>query len=124
MTELIHKAESFKIIGVCMEVHRQLGKGNNEIIHKDALGYEFQRAGIPFAREMEFSIQYKEIVLPHNYFADFVVFGNILLEVKAVETLTDSHIKQVLNYLAASRLRLGLLVNFGQDSLAYKRVVL
>jgi GxxExxY protein len=124
MTELIHKAESFKIIGVCMEVHRQLGKGHSEIIYKDALEYEFQRASIPFAREMEFSIQYKEIVLPQKYFADFVVFGNILLDVKAVETLTDSHVKQVLNYLAASKLRLELLINFGEDSLAYKRVVL
>jgi GxxExxY protein len=124
MTELIHKAESFKIVGACMEVHRQLGKGHNEIIYKDALEYEFQRANIPFASEMEFRIQYKEIVLPHKYFADFVVFGNILQEVKAVEMLTDSHMKQVLNYLAASKLRLGLLVNFGEDSLTYKRVVL
>jgi GxxExxY protein len=124
MTELVHKSESFKIIGVCMEVHRQLGKGHNEIIYKDALEYEFQRADIPFAREMEFRIQYKEILLPHKYFADFVVFGNILLEVKAVETLTDLRVKQVLNYLAASKLRLGVLVNFGEDSLTYKRVIL
>src|SRR5262245_5940062 len=124
MSELIHKAESFKVVGVCMEVHRQLGRGHNEVIYKDALEYEFQRACIPFVREMEFRIQYKEVILPHKYFADFVVFGDILLEVKAVETLTDSHVKQVLNYLAASRLRLGLLVNFGEDSLAYKRVVL
>ena len=69
-------------------------------------------------------ISYKGVILPHFYYADFVVWDKILLEAKAVENLTDSHVKQVLNYLAASKLRLGLLVNFGSDSLEWKRVVL
>jgi len=64
------------------------------------------------------------VILPHYYYADFVVWDKILVEAKAVEALADSHIKQVLNYLAASKLRLGLLVNFGGDSLEWKRVVL
>lgn len=67
---------------------------------------------------------YKAIVLPHKYFADFVIWDKVLLEAKAMEALADCHVKQVLNYLAASRLRLGLLVNFGEDSFAYRRVVL
>jgi GxxExxY protein len=67
---------------------------------------------------------YKGVVLPHKYYADFVMMEKIILEVKAIECLTDSHVKQTLNYLAASKLNLGLLVNFGEDSLAYKRVVL
>jgi GxxExxY protein len=124
MSEVIYKAESFQIIGLCMEVHRELGKGHDEVIYKDALEYEFAQNQIPFTREKEYRIQYKTIVLRHNYFADFVVLDKILLEAKAVECLTDSHVKQVLNYLAASKLKLGLLVNFGEDSLVYRRVVL
>ena len=124
MGELIYKDEAFKIVGCCMEVHRELGKGHNEVIYKDALEIEFNRQGIPFRREPEFKLAYKGVILPHNYFADFVVMDKIILEAKAIECLTDSHIKQTLNYLAASKLRLGLLVNFGEDSLNYKRVVL
>ena len=121
MSEPIYKEESYKIIGLCMEVHRELGRGHN---YKDALEFELGQSQIPFAREKEFLVQYKTIILPHKYFADFVVFDKILLEAKAVEKLTDAHVKQVLNYLAASKLKLGLLVNFGEDSLSYKRVVL
>ena len=124
MSELIYKEETFKIIGVCMEVHRELGKGHDEVIYKDALEYEFGCRQILFAREKPYQIQYKTIILPHNYRADFVVFDKILLEAKAVECLTESHVKQVLNYLAASKLKLGLLVNFGEDSLVWKRVIL
>jgi GxxExxY protein len=124
MNDPIYKEESYKIIGFCMEVHRELGKGHDEVICKDALEFEFTQGQIAFAREKEYRIQYKTIVLPHKYFADFVVFDRILLEAKAVESLTDAHVKQVLNYLAASKLKLGLLVNFGEDSLSYKRVVL
>jgi GxxExxY protein len=124
MGELSYKDEAFKIIGCCMEVHRELGKGHDEVIYKDALEIEFQRQGIPFKREQEFKLTYKGVVLPHKYFADFVVMDKIILEAKAIECLTDSHVKQTLNYLAASKLKLGLLVNFGEDSLNYKRVVL
>ena len=124
MGELIYKDEAFKIIGCCMEVHRQLGKGHDEVIYKDALEIELKRQGIPFKREQEYKLTYKGVVLPHKYFADFVVLDKIILEAKAIEALTDSHIKQTLNYLAASKLKLGLLVNFGEDSLNYKRVVL
>src|SRR5438876_11944961 len=124
MGELIYKDESFKIIGLCMEVHRELGKGHDEVIYKEALEHECGLHQVPFTRERPFSIQYKSIILPHKYRADFVVFDKILLEAKAVECLTDSHVKQVLNYLAASKLKLGLLVNFGEDSLTWKRVVL
>jgi len=124
MSELIYKEESYKIIGLCMEVHRELGKGHDEIIYKDALEYEFSINHIGFSREREYLIQYKTIILRHKYHADFVVFDKILLEAKAAERLTEAHVKQVLNYLAAAKLKLGLLVNFGEDSLVYKRVVL
>ena len=124
MGEPIFKEKSFKIIGGCMEVHRELGKGHDEVIYKDALEIEFARNSIAFAREQEYKLTYKGVVLPHKYFADFVIMDKIILEAKAIECLTDSHIKQTLNYLAASKLKLGLLVNFGEDSLTYKRVVL
>jgi GxxExxY protein len=124
MNELIYKEECFRIVGACMEVHRELGKGHNEIIYKDALELEFKTQSVSFVRERPYTVSYKGAVLPHSYVADFVVLDKILLEAKAIEQLTDSHIKQVLNYLAASKLQLGLLMNFGQDSLIWKRVVL
>jgi GxxExxY protein len=124
MPEPIYKAESYKIIGCCMEVHKELGKGHDENIYKDALEIEFKQQGMPYAREREYILTYKGVVLPHKYFADFVVMEKIILEAKAIECLTDSHVKQTLNYLAAAKLKLGLLVNFGEDSLCYKRVVL
>ena len=124
MSELIYKDEAFQIIGCCMEVHRELGKGHDEVIYKDALQVEFSLRQIVFSREQQYTVSYKGVVLPHKYFADFVEMEKIILEAKAVECLTESHVKQVLNYLAASKLRLGLLVNFGEDSLTWKRVVL
>jgi GxxExxY protein len=124
MAELLYKEEVFKLVGFCMEIHRELGKGHDEIIYKDALAVELQRAQISFARELKYEIAYKGVVLPHHYYADFVISDKILFEGKAVEKLTDARVKQVLNYLAASKLELGLLVNFGGDSLEWKRVVL
>ena len=124
MGELVYRDETFKIIGGCMEVHRELGKGHDEIIYKDALVVELTRAGIALLREKNYEITYKGVILPHYYYADFIVWDKILFEAKAVEKLTDSHSKQVLNYLAASKLRLGLLVNFGSDSLEWKRIIL
>ena len=124
MGELIYREETFKIIGCCMEVHRELRQGHDEVIYKDALQFELSQAGIGFEREKQFKIAYKSIILPHTYRADFVILDKILFEGKAVEKLTEAHVKQVLNYLAASKLKLGLLVNFGAESLEWKRVVL
>jgi GxxExxY protein len=124
MSELLYKDEVFKLVGHCMEVHGELGKGQDEVLHKDAFTVELQCAQIPFAREFKYEIIYKGVILPHHYYADFVVWDKILFEAKAVERLTEVHVKQVLNYLAISKLELGLLVNFGADSLDWKRVVL
>jgi GxxExxY protein len=124
MSDLLYKEECFKLVGLGMEIHRELGKGHDEVIYKDALVVELDRANISFARERKYEISYKGVILPHHYFADFIVWNKIAFEAKAVEKLTDSHVKQVLNYLAAAKLRLGLLVNFGGDSLEWKRVIL
>ena len=124
MSELLFKEDCYRLVGLCMEVHRGLGRGHDEVVYKDALVVELSRAGIPFAREKKYEITYKGVLLAHPYYADFVIWDKIIFEAKAVEKLIDSHLKQVLNYLAAAKLRLGLLVNFGGDSLEWKRVVL
>ena len=93
MTTLLHKNEAYEIIGLCMEVHSLLGKGHSEVVYKDALQYEFYKNGISFEREKRFEIVYKNIVLPHYYFADFIVFDTIILEIKAMEALNRSHVK-------------------------------
>lgn len=107
-----------------MDVHNELGKGFNEAVYADALEIELKEHGVPYNREVRFVIDYKGKVLPHHYVADFVIENKIILELKAIEKLSNPHIKQTLNYLAASKLKLGLLINFGEDSLQYKRVVL
>jgi len=123
MNELLYKEEVFKLVGLCMEVHREFGKGQDEVLYKDAFVVELQRAQIPFTRELKYEVNYKGVILPHHYYADFVIWNKIMFEGKAVERLTEAHVKQVLNYLAISKLELGLLVNFGSDSLEWKRVV-
>lgn len=107
-----------------MEVYNILGKGHKEAVYGDAIMQEFYLRSIYFKRENTYPIFYKGVELRHRYCADFVVFDKIILEIKAVESLAYNHIKQTLNYLAASKARLGLVVNFGADSLEYKRVIL
>lgn len=123
-TEYIYKDESYEIIGLCMEVHKQLGPGFLEAVYKDALEYEFKRNGIPFTREQKFQIKYKDIVLNKEYYADFTVFGKIILEAKALDLLPDVATAQAINYLKASRFKLCLLINFGTSSLQIKRIIL
>ncbi len=124
MTELIYKSEAYQIIGICMEIHKIIGRGFLEIVYKDAMEYEFRKRKINYEREKEYKIEYKDIILPHKYFADFVVMDKIILEIKCANGIVDEFIKQTLNYLAVSKCKLGLIINFGKDSLEYKRVVL
>lgn len=123
MGNIIYKEQSYKIIGLCMEVHNNLGKGFLEVVYKDALEYELRLARIPFEREKEYVVNYKGIILPHKFYADFVVYDNIILEVKCVANMGKEHIAQTINYLKISGCKLGLLVNFGKLSLEYKRIV-
>ena len=120
---LYREEETFKIIGICMEVHRNLGPGLLEVVHKDALEIEFKANNIPFEREKEFSIEYKGIILPHKFYADFIVNEDIVLEVKAVKEFSGEHTAQVLNYMKLSNSEIGLLVNFQNKSLQHKRLV-
>lgn len=106
-----------------MNVHNELGHGFLEAVYGDALMIEFQEQGIPFSRERKFEIEYKSQILTHSYNADFVVFDSIILELKAASAIVDEQIAQTLNYVKASNLRLGLLVNFGREKLQYKRLI-
>jgi len=124
MTDIIYKEESYNIIGKCFEVHNNLGPGFLEIVYKDALEYEFRKAGIPFEREKEYVVHYKDVILPHKFYADFVVFDKIILEVKAVSGIIDKFIAQSINYLSVSENKLALIVNFGELKLNSKRIVL
>ena len=116
--------ETYKIIGICMEVHRILGPGLLEVIYKDALEIEFRENNIPFEREKEFLIEYKGKILPHKFYSDFIVNEDIILEVKAVKEFSNEHVAQVLNYLKLADSEIGLLVNFQTKSLQYKRYAL
>jgi len=124
MKELIYKDESYKIVGMCMEVHNNLGAGFLEIVYKDALEYEFRKANIPFEREKEYKVDYKGIILPHKFYADFVVFDSIILEIKAVNAICDEFVAQAINYLKVSNNKLAIIANFGELRLNTKRIVL
>jgi len=121
--KLIYKEESYRIIGLCMEVHQELGHGFLEIVYKDALELLFKHNSIPYEREKQYNIMFRNVILPHKYFADFVVYDKIILEIKAGTGLVDEHIAQTLNYLKVSGNRLGLLVNFGRLQLETKRLI-
>ncbi|MCZ2458499.1 MAG: GxxExxY protein [Chitinophagales bacterium] len=118
------KDETYQIIGICMEVHNQLGDGFLEIVYKDALEYEFRNTEILFEREKEYAVNYKGIILPHKFYADFVVFDKVILEVKGIKAIADEHVAQAINYLKVSDNRIALIVNFGELKLSYKRLIL
>jgi GxxExxY protein len=123
MADLLFREESYKIIGACFEVHKILGHGFKEAVYKDALEFELIKLNIPFVREKPFTIIYKEQKLKHFFIADFVVYDTIILEVKIGSYIGDPYIKQTLNYLKASGMRLGLVINFGKPSLESQRVI-
>ena len=123
-SDLIYKEDVFEIVGICMEIHRILGRGFNEVVYKDAMQHEFKLRNQFFEREKKFNVEYKGVVLPHFYFADFVYENKIVLEIKAKQNVIEEHYRQTINYLAVSKLKLGLIINFGEDSLKFKRVIL
>jgi len=125
MPELKYKEITEKIIGASFEVHKFLGNGFQEVIYQRALAWELTQAGLFYAREIDQQIFYKELHEPIGARrADFVVEGKVLVELKAIIELEDVHLAQVLNYLKAYKLEVGLLINFGSKSLTFKRLVL
>ena len=122
--ENVRDPRTYAIIGAAMEVHRELGCGFLEAVYQEALGVEFEQRGIPFAREVELPIRYKDRRLDVSYRADFVCYGQTIVEVKALSAVGGTECSQVINYLKATGLEVGLLLNFGSASLEYKRLVL
>jgi len=125
MGMLIQESKTYKIIGLSMEVHRILGFGFSEIVYKDAMELEAASLQIPFYREKEYPIIYKGRELRHKYYADFVMFEDIIVEIKAsAEGIANEHISQTLNYVKASGCNVGLIINFGKKSLEHERLVI
>ena len=116
--------ESYKVIGAAMKVHSELGNGFLEAVYQEALEIEFQNRKIPYKREMKIPVYYCGKELKTYYQADFVCYDNIIVELKALKSLSDIEKAQVLNYLKASKLKKALLINFGENHLVFKRFVL
>ena len=125
MEKFLFKEETYSIIGFCMEVQKTLGYGFMEVIYKDAIEVEFVNNGLPYLREAPMSVKYKDQKLRHQFVADFIVFGTIIVEVKSTDKgIIDDHVAQILNYLRVSGNNVGLIINFGKRRLEYKRLVI
>lgn len=120
---LLYSKESYKITGALYEVHKELGPGLLEKVYQEALEKELRMQGIPFEREKRFNISYKGETLEHMYIADFVCYDKIILELKSVDTLLPIYTAQVINYLAITGYKLGLLVNFNTVQIKPERIV-
>ena len=121
--DLLFKEESYKIIGAAMEVHKELGAGFLESVYQEAFELELKKQNIPYEREALLNIYYKGTKLKKCYSADFICYNKIVVELKALGELSTNHEAQLLNYLKTSKLKLGLLLNFGSKSLQYKRLI-
>ena len=119
---LLYENETGKIINACLEVHNELGCGFLEPVYQEALEKEFQIQSIPYEREKLLPVVYKGEKLNKEYFADFICYNEIIVELKSVTTLSKAHKAQVINYLKAANKSIGLLVNFGCNSLKWERI--
>ncbi len=123
MADFLYKNETYALIGVAMEVHNELGSGFLEPVYQEAYEIELIRQNIPFEREKVLSIYYKNEKLKKEYSADFFCFDKIVVELKALSELNSVHESQLLNYLTATKTKVGLLINFGAKSLQHKRMI-
>lgn len=121
--DILFAEEVYQVMNAAMEVHRTLGHGFLEAVYQEALALEFQERGIPFESQVPLGIHYKQRMLVKHYIADFIVFGEIIVELKSMESLTPRETAQLLNYLHATGKPLGLLINFGSaGKLEWKRL--
>ena len=120
--KVLYKQESYAIVGAAMSVHANLGCGFVEKVYQEALAIEFEKHSIPFEREKTMRISYDGQLLQSRYIVDFLCYDKIVVELKAVSSILDEHKAQVINYLKAGDMKLGLLLNFGQTRLQYERL--
>jgi len=122
--DLIYREEVFAVIGACFEVYNEMGSGFLEDVYQEALTVEFGHRQIPFNAKPKLEIHYKGRLLTKKYEPDFVLHSKIVMEIKAVKSLTDEHRSQVHNYLKATGFKVGLLINFGKSrEMEYERIV-
>ena len=119
----LHEEETYSIIGAAMIVHQELGHGFLEAVYQEALEKEFRLRNIFFKREIPLRIYYRNEPLEKCYIADFICYNKIIVELKALSAISSEHLGQVMNYMAATRIKLGLIINFGKKSLEYKRII-
>ena len=118
------EGETDLILRTAIDIHKNLGAGFLEIVYKDAFEYENAAQGIPYEREKEYMIHYKETILAHRFYADFVMFGKVIVEIKAKQGgIAEEDFAQTLNYLRCSGCNVGLILNFAKMKLQIKRVV-
>jgi GxxExxY protein len=122
--EFLYKVLTYEVIGAAMEVHRELGPGFLEYVYEEALCYELRKREVPYERQVDLEIFYKDYCIPKRYRADLLIDETILVDNKAIRELTSANDAQLLNYLKATKMRVGLLLNFGTRSLQYRRMVL
>ena len=118
----LHQELTGKIIGACINVHNELGCGFHEKVYQEALAIVLEESGIPFEREKHLPIEFHGHILDCEYIADFVIDNAVILELKAVSEMSSVFEAQVINYLKATGLQIGLLINFGQRELQVKRL--
>lgn len=122
--EFPFKDECYQIIGAAMEVHSELGCGFLEAVYQEALALVLDEKLVPFEKEFILDISFRGQILRKKYIADFLCFDDVIVELKAADSLLPEHTAQVLNYLKATNKKIGLLINFGTTRLQYKRVIL
>ncbi|MGF7141289.1 GxxExxY protein [Roseimarinus sediminis] len=121
--DLLFEKETYSIIGACMSVHKELGNGFLESVYEEALEREFTKRNIPYKRQCRLNVLYDGKPLDKYFKADFLCFDQIILEIKAANFLHPDNQKQVINYINAAEKAVGLLINFGEPSLKWKRFI-
>lgn len=119
--KMIYPNEAYEIIGAAMEVHNTLGQGFLESVYQEALEIEMRKRNIPFTSQSKIQILYKDVPMEHYFVADFVCYDKIIVELKSVSTILPEHEAQIINYLRATGFKLGILLNFNEESLFFKR---
>ena len=120
---LPYKNETNLIINAAIEVHKDLRCGFLEIVYKDALCIELESRGYHYEREKRYPVYYKDILLPHSFYADFMVFDTVILEIKSKSGIANEDLAQTINYLKCADCKVGLVLNFGKPTLEIRRVV-
>ena len=121
--DYLYRKECYSIVGACMAVQNELGSAFLEPVYQEALALEFEKRKIPYVKERRLEVFYKDTLLEKKYYADFLCYDKIILELKVCKDLAPQHTAQALNYLSAMKLNLALLVNFGSSRLQWKRII-